>query len=104
VVLELPFRSLPEYELRAADVAVLAPERRASADDNDALPGAPEIVIEVLSRSNAVSEIAEYCALCLENGAREFWTSIQSVARSKSLHRTVLREPTNPEIGLRSSF
>jgi Uma2 family endonuclease len=73
VVLELPFRPLPEYELRAADVAVLARERWENADDDDALHGAPEIVIEVLSRSNAVSDVAEYCALCLENGAREFW-------------------------------
>jgi Uma2 family endonuclease len=74
VILELPFRALPEFELRAADVAVLARERWEQADDDDAVHGAPEIVIEVLSRSNTVSEIAEYCALCLENGSREFWT------------------------------
>ncbi|MGA7238267.1 MAG: Uma2 family endonuclease [Bryobacteraceae bacterium] len=74
VVVELPFRALPEFELRAADVAVLARERWEQADDDDVVHGAPEIVIEVLSRSNTVSEIAEYCALCLENGSREFWT------------------------------
>jgi Uma2 family endonuclease len=73
VLIELPFRALPEYELRAADVAVLARERWEQADDDDALHGAPEIVIEVLSPSDTASEKAEYCALCLENGAREFW-------------------------------
>jgi Uma2 family endonuclease len=71
---EVPFRALPEYELRAADVAFVSQERWDRADDDDALHGAPEIVIEVLSPSNTVRELAQYCALCLENGACEFWT------------------------------
>jgi Uma2 family endonuclease len=69
----VPFRALPEYELRAADVSFVTRERWDRADDDDALHGAPEIVI-VLSPSNRAGELAEYCALCLENGSREFWT------------------------------
>ncbi len=71
---EVPFRALPEHELRAADVAFVSRERATSVDEDDALHGAPDIVIEVLSRSNTVAELAERCAICLENGSREFWT------------------------------
>jgi Uma2 family endonuclease len=71
---EVPFRPLPEHELRAADVAFVSRERAASVDEDDALHGAPDSVIEVLSRSNTVAEIAERRAICLENGSREFWT------------------------------
>ncbi|HEX3877384.1 MAG TPA: Uma2 family endonuclease [Bryobacteraceae bacterium] len=73
VIIELPFR-LSQFELRAADVAVLLSKRWARAAKNDVLHGAPEIVIEVLSRSNTVLDTAEYCALCLENGSSAFWT------------------------------
>jgi Uma2 family endonuclease len=73
VELELPFRALPEHELRAADVAYLSPERFAATDPDDNIQGAPEIVIEVLSRSNTAAEIYEKEQLCLENGAQEFW-------------------------------
>jgi Uma2 family endonuclease len=73
VLIELPFRPLPEHELWAADVAFVSLERAAGIDENDALHGAPDIVIEVLSPSNTVSEINERAALCLENGSLEFW-------------------------------
>jgi Uma2 family endonuclease len=71
---EVPFRALPEHELRVTDVAFVSRERAAGVDKDDALHGAPDIVIEVLSRSNTVAEIAERCAVCLENSSREFWT------------------------------
>lgn len=71
---EVPFRAVPEYELRAADVAFITRERGDGAIDDDALQGAPDIVIEVLSPSNTVREITERCAICLENRSREFWT------------------------------
>jgi len=71
---EVPFRPLPEHELWAADVAFVSRDRAAAVDKDDALPGAPDIVIEVLSPSNTPAEIAERRAICLENGAREFWT------------------------------
>lgn len=37
------------------------------------LPGLPELVIEVLSPSNTVSEMLEKEEMCLSSGAREFW-------------------------------
>jgi len=70
---ELPFRALPQYEFRVADVAYVTAERWRGIDLNDNLRGVPEIVIEVLSPSNTASEIHDKEALCLENGGREFW-------------------------------
>jgi Uma2 family endonuclease len=62
---ELPFRALPEYDLRAADVAFVAKQRWDEVQDDDDLRGAPELVIEVLSRSNTPAKIQELAALCL---------------------------------------
>jgi Uma2 family endonuclease len=73
VGMEFPFRPLPEYELWAADVAFVTQSRFDACPDNDWLPGAPELVIEVLSPSNTVSEINDREAICLENGCLEFW-------------------------------
>ena len=70
---EVPFRPLPEHELWGADVAFISRARFADIDENDALHGAPEIVIEVLSPSNTASERNEKAAVCLENGLIEFW-------------------------------
>jgi Uma2 family endonuclease len=70
---EVPFRPLPGHELWAADVAFISHARFAGIDENDALHGAPEIAIEVLSPSNTASEINEKAAICLENGSMEFW-------------------------------
>jgi Uma2 family endonuclease len=72
VIVELPFRALPEYELRVADVAFVTRERWDKAGDDD-LFGAPDLTIEVLSPSNTASEVNEKAALCLANGCREFW-------------------------------
>jgi Uma2 family endonuclease len=70
---EFAFRPLPEYELWAADAAYVSQARFDACPENDWLPGAPELVIEVLSPSNTVSEINEREAMCLENGCLEFW-------------------------------
>ena len=70
---EVAFRALPEYDLRVADVAYVSAARVASADPEDNIHGAPDLVIEVLSPSNTVSEMYDREQLCLENGAREFW-------------------------------
>jgi Uma2 family endonuclease len=72
VVVELPFRAVPEYDVRAADVAVVAKARWDEANEGY-LAGAPELVIEILSPSNSKSQIREYAALCLANGCEEFW-------------------------------
>ncbi len=73
VGIEFPFRPLSEFDLRVADVACVLANRIAHADPDDTLHGAPEIVIEVLSPSNTISEINEKAALCLNTGALEFW-------------------------------
>ncbi len=70
---EAPFRALPEFELRAADVAFVTYERWDNADDDDNLAGSPELVIEVLSPSNTKPEMNEKASLFLSTGAKEFW-------------------------------
>jgi Uma2 family endonuclease len=73
VSMELAFRALPEHELRVADVAFVSQERWDQIDLEDYIHGAPELVIEVVSPSNTLVEMAEKEALCLANGSREFW-------------------------------
>ena len=73
VEVEVAFRALPQYELRVADVAYVAPERWAKADPDDYIQGAPDLVIEVLSPSNTATELYDKEKLCLNNGAKEFW-------------------------------
>jgi len=70
---EVGFRPLLESEYRIADVAYAPHERWASSRTAGYFRGAPEIVIEVLSPSNTVTEILEKEKLCLENGCKEFW-------------------------------
>src|ERR1700693_6231051 len=50
--MEFPFRAVPEFDLRAADVAAICRERYAAIDPEDNLHGAPKLVIEVKSPSN----------------------------------------------------
>ena len=69
---EFPFRALPEYDLRAADVAFVTRERWDSVGEDD-LAGSPELVIEVLSPSNTRAKIQAMAALCLATGTEEFW-------------------------------
>ncbi len=70
---EVPYRPLPEHELRVADVAYLSAEQMRDIDPDDYVQGVPELVIEVLSPSNSVTEMFDKEKICLENGAREFW-------------------------------
>lgn len=71
--LEIPFRALPEYELRSADVAWMPKLRWLSAEKEGYLDGAPDLVIEVISPSNTVEEMRDKRSLCLANGCKEFW-------------------------------
>lgn len=73
VVKRFAFRAVREYDLRQADVAFVAASRYRAIDPDDNLHGAPDLVIEVLSPSNTADEMDEKSALCLENGALEFW-------------------------------
>ncbi len=86
VAAEIPFRALPQYELRGADVAFVSQERWAATDDDDNLQGSPELVIEVLSRSNTQAEMREKAALYLSTSGQEFW-----VVAPKRKEITVMR-------------
>jgi len=70
---ELSYRSVPEFDLRTADVAVVSRSRWDAVDLDDNLRGAPELVIEVRSPSNTPRQLRELAALCLSTGALEFW-------------------------------
>ncbi len=72
VVMELPFRAVAQYDLRAADVAFISKSRWDEVNDGY-LFGPPELVIEIISPSNTKTQLREYTALCLANGCEEFW-------------------------------
>jgi Uma2 family endonuclease len=59
--------------VKAVDVAWVSRERRASRPNDPAYLIAPEICVEVLSRSNSAEELAERRRLCFEKGAVECW-------------------------------
>jgi Uma2 family endonuclease len=74
VLIEMPYRALPQYESRSADVGVVAAQRYHSAIRQNYLSGSPEIVVEVFSpKSNTAAEMAEKAALCLGTGTLQFW-------------------------------
>jgi Uma2 family endonuclease len=73
VGMEFAFRAIPEFDLRAADVAALTRDRYDATDPEVDLFGAPELVIEVKSPSNTKRQLQDYAALCLANGCIQFW-------------------------------
>jgi Uma2 family endonuclease len=73
VLVELSFRAVPEFDIRAADVGAVSKARAAAVGPDDDLFGAPELVVEVKSPSNTKAELREKASLCLANGALEFW-------------------------------
>ena len=73
ITIELPYRPLAEFELRAADVAAVSRERWDAIDPDGDLHGAPELVIEVRSPSNTRKQLQELVTLCLANGAWQCW-------------------------------
>jgi Uma2 family endonuclease len=54
-------------------VAFVSKQRWDEVPDDEDLCGAPELVIEVLSRSNTPAKIQELAALCLSAGTHELW-------------------------------
>jgi Uma2 family endonuclease len=72
VGIELPFRAVPQFDLRAADVAFISQERWDAIDPEDNLRGAPDLVIEVKSESTW-ADLRERASLCLANGCQDFW-------------------------------
>jgi Uma2 family endonuclease len=69
----MPFRAVPQFDLRAAGVAFTSQERWDAIDPEDNLRGAPELVIGVKSASNTWAELRERASLCLANGCQDFW-------------------------------
>ncbi|HXB70833.1 MAG TPA: Uma2 family endonuclease [Candidatus Acidoferrales bacterium] len=74
VGMELPYRPVAEFDLRAADVAAVSRKRFDAIDPDDNLRGAPELVIEIKSPSNTQRKLQALARLCLENGTIEVWT------------------------------
>jgi Uma2 family endonuclease len=70
---QFPFRALPEYEVREADVAVVHRSALKGVVHEDYFRGVQVVVIEVLSASNTASEMLDREELCLRNGGEEFW-------------------------------
>jgi Uma2 family endonuclease len=73
VAIEVPFRPVDEFNLRAADVAVISHQRWDAIDPDDDLRGAPELVIEIKSPSNTKRQLEELVRLCLAKGGIECW-------------------------------
>jgi len=75
VTMNWPFRALPEYEYREADVIYFSKERwdKIQTELYSDFVGVPDLVIEVLSPSNTATEMSEKEKLCIDNGAKEFW-------------------------------
>ena len=73
VTMELAYRAIAEFDLRAADVAAVSWERWNASELDDNLHGAPDLVIEVKSPSNTARQLRQLVALCLVNGAIECW-------------------------------
>jgi Uma2 family endonuclease len=71
--MELAYRPVAEFDLRAADVAAVSIARWEKVDPEDNLRGAPELLIEVKSPWNTKRQLQELVALCLANGAIECW-------------------------------
>ena len=74
VLVEMPYRALPQYEARRADIGVTSQQRWREALKAESLRGSPEIVVEIFSaKSNTALEMAERAALCLGTGTLQFW-------------------------------
>jgi Uma2 family endonuclease len=72
VGMEFAFRAIPEFDLRAADVAAVASDRYAACDPNDNLHGAPELVIEVKSPSTRSAKCRTWRRFVWRTGASNF--------------------------------
>lgn len=60
--------------VKAADVAWASHERINELGNHSCFQKAPEICVEIISRSNTRAEIEEKAALCFDAGAKEVWT------------------------------
>ena len=86
VATEVPYRPVPEFEYRVADVAAVSWARWEAIDPDDNLHGAPELVIEVKSPSNSERQLRELVSIALNHGALECWI-VDSGAQSVTVVR-----------------
>ena len=75
VAVEFGYRPSPEHQYWVSDFAVTSHARYEGLPADGVLPGAPELVVEVLSPSNTAFEIRDKRKLCLENGSVQFWVA-----------------------------
>jgi Uma2 family endonuclease len=87
VGMEFPFRPLPEFELMAADVAAVSRHRFEAIDPDDNLYGAPGLIIEIKSPSNTQEYFRERAAVCLANGALQFWVVDEDEKSVTAIHQ-----------------
>lgn len=73
VTVEFAFRPLPDYEVWAADVAMVTKQRFRASPRKGWLEGSPDLVVEVLSPSNSAQALSDRERICFEGGCREFW-------------------------------
>ena len=73
VAVEMPYRPVPEFEYRAADVGVLSRGRFEKLHPKSDLYGAPELVVEVKSPSNSAKQLRDLVGICLAHGSLEVW-------------------------------
>jgi len=69
---EMPFRLMPDYEYWVADVAYMTRATWNRIDPKGYLDCAPELVVEVLSPRNTISEMNDRKKTFLAAGCREF--------------------------------
>lgn len=92
VGMNFPFRAIPEFDLRAADVAAVAQDRYDAIDPEVDFFGAPELVAEVKSPFNTKRQLQDYAALCLANGCLQFWILDRDTKSVTVLHRDGSRQ------------
>jgi Uma2 family endonuclease len=68
-----PYRALAEFDLRAAEVAVVSHARFRALADAEFLRGAPELIVKVVAPSDTAEELRQTAALSLACGTIEYW-------------------------------
>lgn len=70
----IAFRPTEEHNIWQADVAFTIRERWEGISEREWLVGSPDLVVEVLSPSNAAGEMNRREQTCFAAGCRQFWT------------------------------
>lgn len=70
---EMAYRPLPEFELRAADVAFVSQARWDGVNPDDVLHGSPDLLVEVMSPSSTEKGLREVVCYGLATDAKEVW-------------------------------